>query len=59
ASNNVMPIKVANSLGLTLTRASGLCYSMESKEVPLVGKINDAQVDLPEFPDKKVSMNIL
>ena len=31
ASNNVISAKVENSLGLTLTRVNGTCYSMESK----------------------------
>lgn len=31
ASENVMPIKVANCLGLTLTKTFGSCYSMDNK----------------------------
>ncbi|KAH9323744.1 hypothetical protein KI387_018383, partial [Taxus chinensis] len=53
ASDNVMPLKVANALSMKLTRVNRACYSMESKQVPLVGRIKDAQVALAEYPNKK------
>ncbi|KAH9288089.1 hypothetical protein KI387_032206, partial [Taxus chinensis] len=59
ASDNVMPAKVAHALGLTLTHTYGSCYSMESKEVPLVGRIKDAQVAFAALPEKKVLATIL
>lgn len=42
ASDNVMPSTVAEALGLTLTKTFGKCYSMDSKQVPLLGQIKDA-----------------
>lgn len=36
-SNNVMPTKVATALGLNLTKTFGCCFSMENKQVPLIG----------------------
>ncbi|KAH9315507.1 hypothetical protein KI387_024134 [Taxus chinensis] len=54
-----MPAKVAHALGLNLTRTYGSCYFMESKEVPLVGRIKDAQVAFAAFPEKKVLATIL
>ncbi|KAH9299256.1 hypothetical protein KI387_030938, partial [Taxus chinensis] len=59
ASDNVMPGKVANALGLNLTRAFGHQYSMETKEVPLVGRIKDAQVAFTTYPNKRVKVTIL
>ncbi|KAH9313222.1 hypothetical protein KI387_028257, partial [Taxus chinensis] len=59
ASDNVIPGKVANALGLTLTPVNDTCYSMESKQVPLVGRIKDARVALADYPDKKILLTIL
>ncbi|KAH9293046.1 hypothetical protein KI387_041753 [Taxus chinensis] len=53
-----MPAKVADALGLTLTKTIGRCYSME-RQVPLVGQIKDAQAVLASFPDKRLKMTIL
>ncbi|KAH9287597.1 hypothetical protein KI387_031714, partial [Taxus chinensis] len=58
-SDNVMPVKVAHALGLTLTCAFGSCYSMESTKVPLVGRIKDAQVAFATFLEKRVLATIL
>ena len=54
-----MPAKVANALGLTLTKSFGNCYSMENKQVPLKGQIKDAQVALASHPKKKLLLTIL
>ncbi|KAH9310836.1 hypothetical protein KI387_025871 [Taxus chinensis] len=54
ASDIVMPAKVAHALGLTLTQTYGSYYSMESREVPLVGRIKYAQVAFVAFPEKEV-----
>ena len=59
ASDNVMPEKVAHALGLTCTRTFGSCYSMETKQVPLIGQIKDAQMVLAQFPQKRVKVTIL
>ncbi|KAH9317975.1 hypothetical protein KI387_019744, partial [Taxus chinensis] len=53
ASDNVMPPKVVDALGLTLTKTIGRCHSME-RQVPLVGQIKDAQAVLASFPDKRL-----
>lgn len=58
-SDNVMHVKIVNALKLTVTLDGSSCYSMESNKFPLVGNFKDGQVDLGEFPDKKVSMTIL
>lgn len=44
ASNNIMPSTVAKALGLTLTKTFGKCFSMDSKQIPLLGQTKDAQV---------------
>lgn len=59
ASNNVMPSVVAKFLGLTLTKTFGKCYSMDSKQVPLLGQIKDAQVALVTHPTKRIRLTIL
>lgn len=59
AFDNVMSIKIAKALKLTMTPNSGSCYTMESKKVPILWKVNDAHVDLARFTDKKVLAMIL
>lgn len=59
ASDNVMPSKVAHALGLSLNKPNIKVFSMESKQVPLVGQIKDAQVVLAAHPQKKLKLNIL
>ena len=59
ASDNVMPTSVAKALGLPLTKAFGRCYSMDAKQVPLVGQIKDAQVALAAYPSKRLKLTIL
>ncbi|XP_057856711.2 uncharacterized protein LOC131066053 [Cryptomeria japonica] len=46
ASNNIMPSAVAKALALSLTKTFGKCYSMDSKQIPLLGQIKDVQVAL-------------
>lgn len=59
ASDNVMPSKVVNALGLTLTKTFGRYFSMDNKQVPLIGQIKDAQFSFAAFPEKKIKMTIL
>lgn len=59
ASNNIMPTTVAKFLDLPLIKTFGKCYSMDSKQVPLVGQIKDAQVSLAAFLHKRVKLTIL
>lgn len=54
-----MPKKLAHALGFTLTKSYGQRYSMETKKVPLTGKIEDAQFAFVSFPKKRVKMTIL
>lgn len=54
-----MLAKVANALGLTLAKTFGNCYSMENKQVPLVGKIKDLQFAFPSNLEKGIKMTIL
>lgn len=59
ASDNIMPSAVAKALGLSLTKTFGICYSMESKQIPLLGQIKDARVALASHLNKRIKMNIL
>ena len=42
ASNHIVPMLVAKSLGLTLTKTFGRCYLMDGKQVPIMGQVKDA-----------------
>lgn len=59
ASDNIMPSIVAKALGLSLTKTFGKYYSMDSKQIPLLGQIKDAQVVLASHPDKRIKLTIL
>ena len=59
ASDNVMPSKVANALGVSLNKPSRKLYSTEVKQVPLVSQLKDAQVALAAHPEKNLKLNIL
>ena len=54
-----MPRTTAKALDLPLIKTFGKCYLMDSKQVPLVGQIKDAQVYLPTFPKKRIKLTIL
>lgn len=54
-----MPVKVANALGLTLTKTFGKFFSMENKQVPLIGQIKDSQFAFDAYPNKRIKMTIL
>lgn len=59
ASNNVMSYLFSRALGLSLTKAHGRCYSMDTEKAPLLGQIKDAQVSLAAHPKKKLLLKIL
>lgn len=59
ALDNIMPSAVAKALGLSLTKTFGRCYSMDSKQIPLLGQIKDSQVVLVAHPDKRIKLTIL
>ena len=59
ASDNVMPAKVATALGLEMTKTFSRCFSMENKQVPLIGQIKDAQYAFAVYPEKKIKMTVL
>ncbi|KAH9310645.1 hypothetical protein KI387_025680, partial [Taxus chinensis] len=54
-----MLAKVTHALGLTLTKPFGQCYSLKTKQVPLISQIKDAQFSFAVFPEKRVKMTIL
>ena len=54
-----MPAPVAKVLGLDLTKMYGRCYSMDDKQVPLIGQVKDVQVVLHAYPDKRLKLTIL
>lgn len=54
-----MSATVAKTLDLPLTKTFGRCYAMNSKKVPLINQIKDAQVSLVEFLAKRVKLIVL
>ena len=54
-----MPASIAKALGLPLTKTFGHYYSMDEKQVPLLGQIKDAQVFLVAYPSKRLKLTIL
>ena len=54
-----MPYSVAKALGLNLTKVNERCYSMDAKQVPLLGQIKDARVALAAHLEKKLLLTIL
>lgn len=59
ALDNVIPSKVGQCLRIKFNQIFGNCYSMENKQVPLVGKVKDAQFAFVYFPKKWIKMTIL
>ena len=59
SSDNIMPTVLAKAFDLPLTNTFGKCYSMDSKQVPLIGQIKDAQVSLVTYPQKRIKLTIL
>lgn len=51
---NIMSSSIAKALDLPITQPLGKCYSMDSKQDPLVGHIKNAQVTLPKFLEKRI-----
>lgn len=54
-----MPSAVAKVLGLSLTKTFSRCYSMDSKQIPLLGQIKDPQVVIASHTDKRIKLTIL
>ena len=55
ASNNIMPFKVMQALGLGVDTRQGKCREMDAREVPIIGTINALPFRLVK---KKVSSTI-
>ena len=54
-----MPSSVAKALVLNLTKNFGKCYSMDGKQVPLIGQVKDVQEVFVALPDKRMKLTIL
>ena len=54
-----MPWVVSQALVLELTKTFECFYSMDGKQVPLVGQVKDVQAVLYAFPKKRVKLMIL
>ncbi|KAH9330812.1 hypothetical protein KI387_002920, partial [Taxus chinensis] len=52
SSDSVMPVKVAQDLGLSLSQEFDHSYSIETKEVPLVGRMKDEMMALVAYLEK-------
>ena len=54
-----MSNSITKSLGQDLTQIFGCCYSMDGKQVPLVGQEKDVQDVLYAYPEKRLKLTIL
>lgn len=54
-----MPSSIAHSLGLTLTKIFGCCYSMDTKQFPLISQVKDVQIELVAHLAKRMKLTIL
>lgn len=59
ASNNIMPLKVMEALGLGVDTRQGRCRAMDAKEIPIVGTINALPFRLAAYPDEELTMSFL
>lgn len=59
ASNNIMPLKVMEALGLGVDTRQGRCRAMDTKEIPVVGTINALPFRLAAYPDEELAMSVL
>lgn len=50
---------IAKALNLELTKTFGCFYSIDGKQVPLVGQVNDMQAILYVYPEKRLKLTIL
>lgn len=54
-----MSSTIACALVFPLTKTFGHFYSMDTKKVPLIGQVKDAQVALASYPAKRLKLTIL
>ena len=59
ASNNIMPLKVMQALGLGVDTRQGKCRAMDAREVPVIGTINALPFRLVAHPDEEITMLVL
>lgn len=59
ASNNVMSLEVMNELGLTISRPYKNLQVMDSREVQVLGIIQNLEVRLQAYPDRIFIMDVV
>lgn len=59
ASNNIMPIKIMEEMGLKVDSTYGKCYTMDSREVLIIGVINKVPYKLATFPEKVLYISVI
>lgn len=52
ASTNIMPFKIMKEIRLQAIQTYGKCFSMDSREVPIVGVVNEVPFRLVTFLEK-------
>lgn len=58
ASNNVIPIRIMEEMGLKVDRTYGKCYDMGSREVHVIGIIYKVPYKLVTFLEKELVMSV-
>lgn len=59
ASNNIMPSKIVEALGLKVDNTHGKFYAMDSREVLITGVINELPYRLETYPYKEFKMSVV
>ena len=59
ASNNLIPKRVVESLGLEVTRPYKYLYSFDSRKVKCLGLVKDMVATLKKMPSKTVVMDAM
>lgn len=59
ASTNVNPSSIMNELDLQFNNSYGKCFSLDSREVTIIGIIAYDELTLATFQEKTYNMNII
>ena len=54
-----MPLKAMEALGSRLDTKQGRCREMGTRQVPIIGTINDLPFKLSAYPDEELTMSVL
>ena len=59
ASNTIMPLKIMESLGLKVDTKQGRCYSLNSRDVLVIGTITALPYKLVAYPNSDLTISVI